>query len=264
MHNNQTYLEILMRLAKKEGILNANIISEKNIGSRLIGSSLNFIYSTGKILNTYNKAFVAATKGESETEQFLNLVNKNLLLEKLTINDKGFICTLPFHYIKSIEMETTKTKEGDKKMQIAKFLTKENILLDIKSNTKNDVIKEIAYTLKKSDKLSDYDKFIKDIFERERLSTTGIGNSVAIPHARTDAVDNFIIAFGRSKKGVDFNSIDKKPAQFIAVMGTPKSKGLNEYLQILAHLTRLLNKDSFQKELLMAENEETVLNLFKR
>ena len=162
------------------------------------------------------------------------------------------------------EIETAKNKEGDKKMQIAKFLTKENVILDIKSRNKADVIKEIACTLKSSDKLKDYNKFLKDISDREKLNTTGIGNSVAIPHARTDAVDNFIIAFGRSIKGINFDSIDKKPAKFIAVMGTPKNKGLNEYLQLLAHLTRLLNKDSFQKSLLEAKNQEEIVNLFKR
>jgi fructose-specific phosphotransferase system IIA component len=161
-------------------------------------------------------------------------------------------------------IETTRNKEGDKKMQITKFLTKENVILDIKSRNKTGVIKEIASTLKNSDKLKDYDKLLKDISVREKLNTTGIGNFVAIPHARTDAVDNFIIAFGRSKKGVNFNSIDKKPAKFIAVMGTPKNKGLNEYLQLLAHLTRLLNKSSFQKSLLEAKNQQDIVNLFKR
>ena len=149
-------------------------------------------------------------------------------------------------------------------MKIADFLKEERVLLDLKSDNKDDAIKEIAGILKGSKEVDDFDRFLKDVFERESLSTTGIGNCIAIPHARTDAVNNFVIAFGRSSSGIEFNSLDKKPVKFIFLMGTPKERGVNDYLRTLAHLTRLLGKEDFREALSKASSPTDVVEEFKK
>jgi len=262
MHNNQAYLEFLLQLARKEHITDATIITGKNFGLRLIGPTTSFIYSKGKILDAYNKAFVAAVKGEEKVKLFIDRIERDSILEKLNIDDKEFLCTVPFHYIRQIELELAKKEEAGKTMKVVDFLTKDKILLDIKSKTKEEAIKEVASLLKSSKRIRDYEQFLKDIFERESLNTTGIGNAVAIPHARTDAVSDFVMAYGRAGEGIEFDSLDSKPVKFIFLMGTPKNKGLNDYLQLLAHLTRLLNKNDFQQALLKAGGPEEVVRLF--
>ncbi len=148
-------------------------------------------------------------------------------------------------------------------MRITDFLKEERVLLDLNATSKEEAIKEIANVLKNSEEVVDFDLFLKEIFDRESLSTTGIGNYIGIPHARTDAVNRFVIAFGRSSNGIEFNSVDGKPAKLIFLMGTPKEKGLNSYLEILAHLTRLLNKKELQEVLLNATSPKDIIEAFK-
>ena len=95
-------------------------------------------------------------------------------------------------------------------MKISDYLKEDIICLDLKSTSKKDVIEELGSIIKNSKEVTDYEMFISDVMEREKLSTTGVGDGVALPHARTNAVSKFVVAFGRSKKEVNFNSIDKK------------------------------------------------------
>ena len=147
-------------------------------------------------------------------------------------------------------------------MKISDHISKKTICLTLKNTTKDGVIRELAELLKKSEYVTDFDIFLKDVFEREKLGATGIGNGIALPHARTDAVHNIIIAFGRSSQGIDFNGIDDKSAKLVFLIGTPK-KDVNKYLQVLAHLTRLLKKESFRQQLLEAQNANEILNAIR-
>jgi len=148
-------------------------------------------------------------------------------------------------------------------MKILPFLKEERINLSLQSTTKEEAIKEVAFLLKDAPEIISFDNFIKDVFEREKIGTTGIGKEIAIPHARTDSVKKFVIAIGRSEKGVDFQAVDSKPVKIIFLMGTPKEEGLDEYLKILAHLTRLIDKDSFRSSLFSAKTAKEIIDIFK-
>jgi len=148
-------------------------------------------------------------------------------------------------------------------MKISNYLKEEMLCLDLKATSKKDVIEELGSIIKNSKEVTDYEMFISDVMEREKLSTTGVGDGVALPHARTNAVSKFVVAFGRSKKEVNFNSIDKKKVNLIFLMGTPKNETLDLYLVLLAHLTRLLRKEDFRQLLLKAERPSEVIKAFK-
>lgn len=147
-------------------------------------------------------------------------------------------------------------------MKVIDYLKEERIALNIKARTKEEAIKELSVFLKDASEISDFDIFLKDVFERESLKTTGIGSELALPHARTDAVKSFVIAFGRSEEGVEFESLDRNPAKIIILMGTPKGRDLNSYLEILARLTRLLRRESFRKALLDAKTPGEIIDEF--
>jgi len=264
MHNNQEYLRSLGQLAKREGITDFTIIKKKGIGARLIGGNPSFIFTKGKISGAYEKAFVAVVKGEEKIRHFLEEIENDSYLDMINITDKGFICALPFHYIKHVELESLSHKEEEMKMRIADFLKEDRVLLKLEACNKEEAIKEVAGLLRSSKEVTDFDLFLKDVFSRESLNTTGIGEYIAIPHARTDAVKDFVIAFGRSLEGIEFDSLDKKPAKFIFLMGTPQEKGLNSYLKILAHLTRLLKRESFREALLKASSPKEVIEEFRK
>lgn len=264
MHNNQKYLDYLMQLARKENILDSTIIEEKSIGTSLIGPGTSFILSQGRAIEAYTKAFVTTIKGETKTRQFLEVLKQDSFLDRINVDDKGFICAVPFQYIKRVEFESVVKNKEEDSMKITNFLKEERMILDLKASNKEDAINELAGLLKNTEEISDFDSFRKDVFERESVGSTGIGNNVAIPHARTDSVTDFVVAFGRSSNGVEFNSLDGKAVKFIFLMGTSKNKNLNSYLMILSHLTRLLNKADFRELLGRASNPKEIIEAFTK
>ncbi len=148
-------------------------------------------------------------------------------------------------------------------IKISGYLKEERIVLDLRANNKEESIKNLAEVLKGQEEIVDFDKFLSDVFEREDLGTTGIGLGLALPHARTQAVNSFVIAIGRINEGLDFSSLDGEPAKLIFLMGTPKEE-VQGYLKILAHLTRLLKKESFRASLLEADTPAKVIEIFKK
>lgn len=147
-------------------------------------------------------------------------------------------------------------------MKVSKFLNEKYFCMDLKTKTKTEAINEVALLLKSCDKVKDFDQFVAGIFEREDLSSTGVGKAIAIPHARTDAVKDFVIAFARSKEGIEFKSIDENPVKLIFLMGTPKSKSINDYLKILAYLTRVLDRENVRSALENAQTPKDVIKVF--
>ena len=149
-------------------------------------------------------------------------------------------------------------------MRISDYLREGMICLNMKATGKEEAIKELGSCIRKAEEISNYEMFHNDVLEREKLTTTGIGEGVAIPHARTDAVTGFVIAFGKSEQGVNFNSLDGKKARLLFLMGTPKRAGLDDYLVLLAHLTRLLKEESFRESLLKAKSPTEIIDIFKK
>ncbi|MDK1031567.1 MAG: PTS sugar transporter subunit IIA [Planctomycetia bacterium] len=147
-------------------------------------------------------------------------------------------------------------------MKLCDYLSQEFICLDLSAGTKEEVIRQMAGMLQSTEKITDFPRFVDDIFKREEQGTTGIGNGIAIPHARTDAVDDFVVAVGRSTEGIDFNSIDDKPVHIVILMGTPLVK-VQAYLKLLAHMSLLLKGEGFIDRLLAATDASDVLELFR-
>lgn len=149
-------------------------------------------------------------------------------------------------------------------MKISDYLKEDMIKLDLKAEDKKGAIKELAEIICKSESICNTEEYISDVFAREELCTTGIGHEIALPHARTDNVKSFVIAFGRSSKGIDFQSLDQNPVKMVFLMGTPQSEEMKKYLHVLAHLNRLLQKEDFRNQLLKAGNPAEIIEAFKK
>jgi len=150
----------------------------------------------------------------------------------------------------------------DKMFKISEHLKKGRVILELSSTTKKEVIKELAEVLRGVEEVKDFDKFLEDVFQREALGTTGIGQNVALPHARSSHVKKFLICFGRSKQGIDFDSLDGEPVYLIFLIGNPK-EDVQNYLKTLAHLSRMVKKEDFRLRLLNAQTEEEIIEAFK-
>jgi fructose-specific phosphotransferase system IIA component len=147
--------------------------------------------------------------------------------------------------------------------KISEILLKEGIILDLKEKEKIEVIKKLSERLISLGYITNSDEFFGEILKRENLESTGIGMGIAIPHARSNAVKDLVIVFGRSQEGVDFSSLDGKPAHLIFLIAGPEDKK-SEYLFALAKLSKLLRKDEVRIELNKAKNEEEVIAIIKK
>ena len=145
-------------------------------------------------------------------------------------------------------------------MNISNYLKEDFCVMDVKAGNKNDAINEIALQLAKTAKIKNVQLFVEDILERESLGSTGIGHNIAIPHARTDNVEGFVIGFGRVREGLDFKSIDERKVHLIFLMGA-QSCELNLYLRLLAELSKLLMNPSFRRELMDADSAKDIIKI---
>ncbi|MCK4520050.1 MAG: PTS sugar transporter subunit IIA [Candidatus Omnitrophica bacterium] len=148
-------------------------------------------------------------------------------------------------------------------MVVSDYLKEKFCLLDLQAVDKEGAIKEIAEVLTATGKITDQNAFIGDVLEREDLGSTGIGNNVAIPHARTKAVKGFIIGFGKSVSGIDFNALDGEKVNLVFLMGADPEE-LNLYLRILAELSKLLMNNSFREALVSVGSAKEVIEIVKR
>ena len=148
-------------------------------------------------------------------------------------------------------------------MVVSDYLKEKFCLVDLQATDKDGSIKEIAEVLVTAGKIIDEKSFIEDVLEREELGSTGIGNNVGIPHARTKAVKGFVIGFGRSKAGIEFKALDGEKVNLVFLMGADPSE-LNLYLRILAELSKLLMNISFREALMAANSAAEVIAAVKK
>lgn len=146
-------------------------------------------------------------------------------------------------------------------MKLENVLTKASVIMNLESNNKEDIIKELVEHLAKDNKISDVDLALKDVLEREKKMSTGIQYGVAIPHGKSKEVKDLIACIGLKKEGVDFDSLDKKPSNIFILTLSPHNR-LGPHMQFLAQISNVLKSKSAREEILKSENEEQVLKVF--
>ncbi|GAB6888415.1 PTS sugar transporter subunit IIA [Desulfothermus okinawensis JCM 13304] len=145
-------------------------------------------------------------------------------------------------------------------MQLSEFLSKDLILPELKSTTKQEVLKELVKPLEGKFPGLNIKNAYKVLIEREQLGSTGIGDGVAIPHGKLHELNKIIVVVGRSFLGVDFDALDKKPCHiFFLVLAPENVAGL--HLRILAHISRLLKDPEFRQSFMEAEGVEGIWDL---
>ena len=148
-------------------------------------------------------------------------------------------------------------------LKISPFLKPSFISLELISNKKEDVIRELAKPLIDSGLINNTVEFLNEIFDREEKGSTGIGAGLAIPHCRTAHVKDILISVGRKQNGVDFDSIDDSKAQIFFLLVIPKDK-MQTYIKIISKLTRILNSNGFKEKFLKTQEKTGILELFKQ
>jgi PTS system nitrogen regulatory IIA component len=147
-------------------------------------------------------------------------------------------------------------------MKIIDLLDPKCILPDLQAANKRGVLEELATALVSGHGEVTLQAVVEVLMERERLGSTGIGDNIAIPHGKLPQLSQMLLAFGRSLKGVDFDSMDGKPSHlFFLLLAPVNSSGL--HLKALAKISRMLMSQAFRESLMESKGAEEILHLIE-
>ena len=147
-------------------------------------------------------------------------------------------------------------------MKILDNLNFQAIVPELKATDKNGVLNELSAVLAEVSGASQ-EEVVRVLLDRERLGSTGIGGGVAIPHGKLQSLDSLLLAFGRSREGVDFEAMDGKPTHLFFLLLAPEDS-TGGHLKMLARISRLLKDSVFRESLMNAGNENDLYAIFEQ
>lgn len=132
------------------------------------------------------------------------------------------------------------------------------VTVDLQGRDKREIIRNLLDLLCATGKVKDRELALRDLLDHEAGMSTGMENGIAIPHAKSDAVDRLIVAVGVSKRKIDFECLDRKPAQIFIMTLSPKLAG-DQHIRFLAEIGRLLGDKAMRRSILEARSDEELL-----
>lgn len=147
-------------------------------------------------------------------------------------------------------------------MKVFELLEEENILIDFKSDVKEEIIDELIDLYEKNDKVIDIEKVRTAIHEREKIMSTGVGKGFAIPHGKSNAVKEVIAAFGKTTRDIDYNALDGEPVHLVFLL-VGRDDMVSHHIKLLSRISRMMNKDDFRERLVEAKSASEILNIFQ-
>jgi len=145
-------------------------------------------------------------------------------------------------------------------MNLKKILTKDSILPELKADTKRGVIEEIATSMMLASHFKDRVAVVQALLAREEKMSTGMQNNIAIPHGKTDAVEQLVAAVAIHREGVDFAAMDGKPSHIFIITLSPENRA-GPHIQFLAEISKVLSRPELREKLLNAAATDEILNL---
>jgi len=147
-------------------------------------------------------------------------------------------------------------------MKVHELLDSKYVLTEFKSENKDEVINELIDLLNGDNRVVDLEEVRKCVFDREKIMSTGVGKGFAIPHGKTNSVNDIIAVFGKSEKPIEYNSLDGEPVNLVFLM-IGKDTLVSKHIKLLSRISRLMNNDQFRKKLIEANSEESILKIFE-
>ncbi|MCF8720777.1 PTS sugar transporter subunit IIA [Nitrospina gracilis] len=147
-------------------------------------------------------------------------------------------------------------------MKISEIIKEDYVIPNVSASDKQGVLAELVEFLNKKGVVENCDHLNRALLEREKLGSTGIGENVALPHAKVANLDQIVAVFARSVHGIDFESLDQKPVHFICLLLAPESStGL--HLKALARIARLFKVESLREAILKAHDAAEIYSLIE-
>ena len=148
-------------------------------------------------------------------------------------------------------------------MRLSDLLTETSISVDLKSQAKEDIIRELLELAVTTGNVKDKKATLQDVMKREELMSTGLEKGIAVPHAKSSAISKMTMALGISKEGVDFNSADGKPSHLFFMLLAPEAAA-GPNVQALGQIARLTAQTTFCEDLTQASSASDLLDMIKK
>jgi len=148
-------------------------------------------------------------------------------------------------------------------MRLYETLDERLILPKLKSTTKSTVLKEFVSLIKKHGLIKNMEEVYDALMEREKQTTTGIGRGIAIPHCKLKGIDRIIVALGRSKKGIDYKSLDSKPVNIFFVILSPVNMD-DQHIKTLSAISKLLKHIHVNNAIMGAKTAREIMDIITR
>ena len=145
-------------------------------------------------------------------------------------------------------------------MKVSESLILENIVPELQAKDKTEVLKELTHVVTSNSPVLSFDKTFETLQERENLCSTAMDEGVAIPHGKLHGISKTVLAFGRSSKGIDFDSLDNKPTTIFILILSPENSP-KTHIQALAKISNIFKTSEFRDNILKSDTAEEILEL---
>jgi mannitol/fructose-specific phosphotransferase system IIA component (Ntr-type) len=147
-------------------------------------------------------------------------------------------------------------------MKLLNYLKPEYIAVGLSAQSKEELLTKMVDLASKNPHVLDKEKVRSAILERERIMSTGVGKGFAIPHGKTDAVNDIVLAFATTSDSVDYASMDNEPVRLVLLL-VSRDSDVGSRLKLLSRASKVMNSDAARKSLIEAKTPDEVLAIFK-
>ena len=147
-------------------------------------------------------------------------------------------------------------------MKLCNYLTPEYIVVGMTAASKEELLSKMVELAAKNPNVLDKGKVRMAIFDRERIMSTGVGKGFAIPHGKSDAVGDIVLAFATTAEPVDYTSMDNEPVNLVLLL-VSRDSDVGSRLKLLSRASKVMNSDSARKALSEAKTPDEILSIFK-
>jgi len=148
-------------------------------------------------------------------------------------------------------------------MKVSDLLNVNFIISELKGDEKEETINELIDLFKNDNRVIDIERVRTAVLEREKIMSTGVGKGFAIPHGKTNAINDIIAAFGKTKRPIEYQALDNQPVHLVFLL-VGKDNLVSTHIKLLSRISRMMNKDEFREKLIDASSADEIINIFRK
>ncbi len=147
-------------------------------------------------------------------------------------------------------------------MKIHELLNQNVIISELKGRNKEAIINEMVDLFKNDARVTDIEKVRQCVLDREKIMSTGVGKGFAIPHGKTNSVNEILAAFGKTRIPIEYQALDNQPVNLVFLL-VGKENLVSTHIKLLSRISRMMNKDEFRAALVEAGSSDEILSMFR-